>query len=169
MPLEAGSKPQNILKSIDAFVQSNIETGLSQTVYYMYQHIPAALDQPVRWVVMTLIDLGQVGSVKIAGENSHSAQTEYVLTFNLYEKAETNLSETTRYTLATLAADIAGVFPLGLDIPVHDYDASGTPQHGGLGVRGFPSIVADDSLAAEGIRQMTVNVPLGLNAVTISS
>lgn len=167
MPLAVGSRPDNVMKSHDAFVQANVETGLNQTVYYMHQPIPAALQQPTRWIVSTLVDVGQVGQVTLASSTSYYAEIELLSVFNIYEKADIGLADTNRYTLAKLAADVAGVFSMGLSIPVYDYDAAGPPQDGGLSVKGFPVVTGNSSLETRGIRQMNVTVRLGLNAVTI--
>ena len=168
MPLDAGSKYDNIAKSVDLFVETNIQTGLSVKVYYEYQHVPAAISQPAQWVVATLLGLGQTSGWLAAGSSSHSAMMDYALDFNCYEKSDSGLSEINRYTLINLATSIADIFHATRIIPVYDYDTGGNPQDGGLTVVDMPYPIPRRGLESSGVRQIDVRVSLRHIAVTVA-
>lgn len=166
--LEAGSRDDYIIRSVDAWVRAAIEVGLSQRVYYQYQHIPAVNFQPVRWVVSTLLILGPIASTRYDGGNRFSEWTEAMLIFNCYEKSDAaNRAETNRYSLIGLATQIKGLFSRNVAIPVYDYGTVGEPLAGSLRVHGTSSVASAETPDDSAIRQINVQVPLRYHAVTI--
>ena len=166
--LEAGSRDDYIFRSVDAWVRAAIEVGLSQRVYYQYQHIPAVDFQPVRWVIATLIPLGPIAPTRYDGGNRFSEWSEATLDFNCYEKSDqANRAETNRYSLMGLATQIKGLFSRNMVIPVYDYGTAGEPQAGALRVHSMPNVAPFGTPDDSAIRQINVQVPLRYHAVTI--
>ena len=165
--LDAGSRYDNIRRSVDSYVRANVETPLALRIYYMNQSIPQAIVQPVRWATVVFIDLGQIEEVRGAGAGSVSAWSEGTIDFNLYEKSDaTGGGEVNLYTLGTLATNISQKFEIGTHIPVYDYNAVGTPHVNVLRVHERPRARPIDTPGL-GIRQISLSVPLRYYAVII--
>lgn len=164
--LEAGSRYDNINKSMNSFVSTNIATGLSQTVYYMGQGRLGTL--PQRWIEIDMIPGSQVAEVKGMPDSGHAVWTELFLNINTFEQITSGLSQVNIYAMASLVDNIRELFEISASIPVYDYDAVGTPLAGGLMVWASPSIREIPTPQDAGFRQVNISVPLRYHSITSS-
>ena len=160
---DTASRLDNIHRSIDRFLQEKIETGLSETIFYMFQHMPSNLtDSLTRWIVATVNDLGQIGPLRGAGSGQSGAMRALQLDLNLYEKSDSSsLTQTSRYALSTLATEVKELFgSRSGGIKVYDYTDVAVPHVGLLRPSRFPTVIIRHDAENIGIRQADVRVEL---------
>ena len=166
--LEAGSKPVNIMKSINAFVDAQIRVGLGLTVYYEGQGRLGSL--PSTWVESFIIPGAYVGPLMVAGSNSHSLWNECFLNLNVFQKLDSpNQGLANIYALSDTVTDIKALFGHQTVISVRDYDTSGTPVVDGLRVVEPPIPRPVPTPPDMGVAQMNLSVPLRHHQVMINN
>ena len=161
--LEAGSRLDNITKSVNAYVQMHLKTGLGYTVYYAGQDRIGTL--PTRWVEADLIPASAIDTVMGAPGGGLSIWTECFLNLNCYEQMETGLGTTNIYSLITMVESIRSRFLVGSAIDVKDYGTAGTPWAGALMVWERPEITEVPIVPDAGIKQINISVPLRYHEV----
>jgi hypothetical protein len=165
--VEAGSRQENIARSVDAYIRTHIEVGLSTTVYYENQYVPTSVIRPSYWIEPTLNYLGQVSQLSRKG-SGFQAWVNYALDFNIIEQTDAiGVAQVNRYALRRLATDVSEVFEVGVVVPIFDYDTVGSPWAGGLSVNEKPQIVAAQTPDDQVVRQIDVRVTLEMIAVTV--
>lgn len=165
--VEAGSRQDNIMRSVDAYIRANIEVALSTTVYYEGQYVPPGIDMPDYWIVPTLNYLGQTSQVMRKGDG-FLAWVEYALDFNVMQNTDAiGVAQVNRYAHRRLATDVSEAFEVGIVIPIFDYDTLGFPWAAGLSVVEKPQIVAAQTPDEQVVRQIDVRVTLQMIAVTV--
>lgn len=163
--LEAGSRYDNIKRSVNAHLVTNVATALSVVVYYDRQGRQGSL--PAQWVEAHLITTSYQSDVIVAGWQSHSTHAECYLNLNLFEKIDSGLGLVGIYGLDTLADNVRQVYELGSTVVVYDYATVGNPAAGHLRVLERPSVREIDTPADMGARQTNISVPMRYLATTI--
>lgn len=160
--LEAGSRLDNITKSVNAYVKAEIATALGYTVYYQGQDRMGAL--PARWVEADLVPAGAIDTPMMAGGDL-SIWTECFLNLNCFEQIETGLGTTNLYALITMAEAIRQKFLITTGVTVRDYATAGNPVAGALMVWERPSLTEVPIVPDAGIKQINISVPLRYHEV----
>jgi hypothetical protein len=162
--LEAGSRLDNISKSINAFVRQEITTELAYPVYYMGQDRLGAL--PIRWVEADFIPASAIDMVMAAPGGGLSTWTECFLNMNCFEQTETGIGTSNLYSLITMVETIRQKFLVTTAIPVRDYGTSGNPQVAVLMVWERPSVTEVPIVPDAGIKQTNISVPMRYHEIT---
>ena len=161
--LEAGSRLDNITKSVNAFVRTHVSVGLGYTVYYMGQDRTGTL--PRRWVEVDLLPGDGVGDLMTAPGNSISTWTQCILNINVFEHQETGTGAPNLYALIGMVENVRHKFLITTAIPVYDYGAVGTPWAGALMIWGRPDVNEIPVVPDSGIQQINISVPLRYHEV----
>lgn len=161
--LEAGSKLNNITKSVNAYVKTHLATGLGYTVYYAGQDRVGSL--PAKWVEADLVPGSGIAALMAAPGAGLSTWVECFLNLNCYERMETGLGTSNLYSLITMAETIRGRFLVGAGIDVKDYDTSGNPWAGAMMVWERPELTEVPVAPDAGIKQINISVPLRYHEV----
>lgn len=161
--LEAGSRLENIAKSINVFINTKLTQGFGYTVYYMGQDRIGTL--PKRWVEADLMILNAIDIVSTGPGQKLSVWKECAINLNCFEQAETGTGGSNLYALMTMAEKVREVFLPGTGIPIRDYAAVGTPQVGALMVWEMPVLTDVPTAPDAGIVQINVRVPLRYHEV----
>lgn len=161
--LEAGSRLDNISKSVNAYVQTYIKTGLGYTVYYAGQDRIGTL--PARWVEADLIPGSGIADVMAAPDGGLSTWVEAFLNLNCFEHIETGTGAPSLYALITMAESIRQKFLITTGITVRDYATAGNPVAGALMVWERPNLTEVPVVADSGIKQINISVPLRYHEV----
>lgn len=164
--LEAASRYDNIEKSVNAFIDTNVATGLSLTVHYAGQ---TALDTiPSQWAEVSYIYGIPVDDVRRSDSGGLSHWVEDIININVFEKMDSGTGRVNLYSMTTLLDNIREIFDVGAAIPVYDYNTGGNPQAGALmvwqkpGVQMLPNGLRNDI----GIKQANITVYVRHYAVT---
>lgn len=163
--LEAGSRLDNIEKSINAHLNTNIATGLGLRVYY--SGAGRFGDLPARWVESDTIFGSAIDNVMTHGTTAYSVMTELFLNLNFFERTDSGLSLSAIYGLLTIVDNARQIYSINSTIPVHDYATAGKPLAGGLTVWEPPDMRRIATPPEAGLRQINLSVPLRYYAVTI--
>ena len=155
--LEAGSRLDNISKSVNVHVKAQVETALAYTVYYAGQDRLGTL--PTRWVEADLIPGAAIAEPMGAGGDL-SIWTECFLNLNCFERMETVLGAPNLYSLITMAENVRNKFLIGTAITIRDYATIGTPVAGALMVWERPMLTEVPVVPDSGIKQINISVPL---------
>lgn len=161
--LEAGSRLDNIVKSVNVYCNAQIATVLGYTVYYMGQDRIGTL--PTRWVEADFIPGSGIDIVMGAPGGKLSTWTESFLNLNCYGQLETGTGAPNLYTLITMVEAIRQKFLVTTGITVRDYGTSGNPVAGALMVWERPSVTEVPVVADSGIKQINISVPLRYHEV----
>lgn len=168
--LEAGSRLDNIVKSVNVYVSTQIATGLGLTVYYMGQGRIGTL--PQRWVEVDLLPGDAIDGV-MTGRESVSQWTQGILNINCFEKLEVGAGTTNLYTLITMVENVRSKFLVTTAIDVKDYATTGSPWAGALMVWERPEVTEVPIVQDAGIKQINISeVPIvqgaGIKQINIS-
>lgn len=161
--LEAGSRLDNISKSVNVYVQTHLATGLGYTVYYAGQDRIGTL--PTRWVEADLIPGSGIADVMTYVNEGTSTWTECFLNLNCFEQVETGTGTPNIYSLITMVETIRGRFLVGAAIDIKDYGAVGTPWAGALMVWERPSVTEVPVVPDSGVKQINISVPFRYHEV----
>lgn len=161
--LEAGSRLDNITKSINVFVQSQIVTGLGHKVFYMGQDRLDTL--PTRWVEADFIPGAGIEVIMSAPGGGVSTWTECFLNINCFEQMETGIGTPNLYALITMVETIRQKFLIGTGIPIRDYGTAGNPVAGALMVWERPNVTEVPIVPDAGIKQINISVPFRYHEV----
>jgi len=161
--LEAGSRFDNIMKSVNVYVRDQLVTGLGYTVYYMGQDRIGTL--PRRWVEVDLLPGDGVGDLMIAGGEALSTWTQAILNINCFEQIETGTGAPNLYALITMVESIRNKFLVTTAIPVQDYATAGNPWSGALMVWERPEVTEVPTVPDANLKQINISVPLRYHEV----
>ena len=156
--LEAGSRLDNITKSVNAYVNTNVATALSLAVYYQGQDRLGTL--PTRWIEADFLPAAAIDTVMSAPGGGLSTWTECFLNLNCYERIETGLGTGNIYTLIATVEAVRQKFLVTTGIPVRDYNTVGNPVAGALMVWERPSVAEVPIVPDAGIKQINISVPM---------
>lgn len=154
--LYAGSKLDNITKSVNVYVDAQIATALGYTVYYMGQDRIGTL--PQRWVEADLIPGSGIAEV-MAAPGGLSTWTEAFLNLNCYEHIATGTGTTNLYALVSMVEAIRQKFLVTTAITVRDYGTAGNPVSGAMMVWERPVVTEVPIVPDSGIKQINISVP----------
>lgn len=160
--LGAGSRLDNITRSVNVYVNTNIATALGYTVYYAGQDRVGTL--PQRWVEADLIPGSGIADV-MAAPGGLSTWTEAFLNLNCYERIATGTGATNLYSLISMVETIRQQFLVTTGISVQDYTQGGAGYVGALMVWERPSVVEVPVVPDAGIKQINISVPLRYHEV----
>lgn len=163
--LEAGSRLDNIAKSVNVFLDINVKQALGFTVYYAGQDRIGTL--PKRWVEADLIILGAIDIVHTGPGSQLAVWKECAVNLNCFEQLETGSAGSNLYTLVTMADQVREKFLISTAIPVSDYATPGLPRVGGLMVWESSTLSEVPTAPDAGIRQINIRVPLRYHEVLI--
>lgn len=161
--LEAGSRLDNITKSVNVYVNTNVATALSLTVYYQGQDRLGTL--PARWVEADFIPGSGIAGVMSAPGAGLSTWTECFLNLNCYERTESGLATTNLYGLISMVESVRQKFLVGTGITIRDYATAGNPVSGALMVWERPEVTEVPIVPDAGIKQINISVPLRYHEV----
>lgn len=163
--LDAGSRDNNILRSIFSFVSTEIVTGLSIPIYFRGQGRIGNQDD--EWIEIDFIRGSQTRPVDHGPSSKLVAEVEVFLNLNYFKTVESGIDMANLYKFDSSIADIRQIFDINQTIPVYDYDTGGNPQDGGLRVWAKPEVREIPTPVDTGVRQMNISVPLRYNEVTL--
>ena len=161
--LESGSRLDNITKSVNVYVNTQLVTGLGYTVYYMGQDRLGTL--PTRWVEADFIPGSGIAGIMAAPGGGVSTWVEMFLNLNCYEQMETGLGATNIYTLITMVDAVRQKFLITTAITVRDYATAGNPVSGALMVWERPDVTEVPIVPDSGIKQINISVPMRYHEV----
>ena len=156
--LEAGSRLDNITKSVNVYVNTNVATALSLTVFYQGQDRLGTL--PTRWIEADFLPAAAIDTVMSAPGGGLSTWTECFLNLNCYERIETGLGTGNIYTLIATVEAVRQKFLVTTGITVRDYNTAGNPVAGALIVWERPSVTEVPIVPDAGIKQINISVPM---------
>jgi len=161
--LGAGSRLDNIAKSVNVHVQTQLVADLGYTVYYAGQDRLGRL--PTRWVEADLIPGSAIAAVSTGSGGDTFTWTECFLNLNCFEQTEVGTGAPNIYTLITMVENIRSRFLVGSAIQVHDYASAGTAWVGALMVWERPSVTEVPVTPDSGIKQINISVPFRYHEV----
>lgn len=156
--LEAGSRLDNITKSVNVYVNTNVATALSLTVFYQGQDRLGTL--PTRWIEADFLPAAAIDTVMSAPGGGLSTWTECFLNLNCYERIETGLGTGNIYTLIATVEAVRQKFLVTTGITVRDYNTAGNPVAGVLMVWERASVTEVPIVPDAGIKQINISVPM---------
>ena len=164
--LEANTKLENIEKSINAYISTNIQTALSLKVIYQRGAREASL--PNHWVEIGLVPLSAQTAYFFASGTTAGALSQFLVNLNIFERDDARKSgAATAYTLSGHVDSISALFAPGSSITIRDYDTSGTPAVGALRSIEIPDRTEIDTPPDSGITQINVSATLLYVAETV--
>src|SRR5688500_20174235 len=116
--LEAGSRLDNITKSVNAFVRTHVSVELGYTVYYMGQDRTGTL--PRRWVEVDLLPGDGAWDLMTGPGNSISTWTQCIFNINVFEHQETGTGARNRDALIGKGEYVRHNCLITTAIPVYD-------------------------------------------------
>lgn len=164
--IEAASRPDNIIKSLNAYIITEIVGSLEIPVYFMGQE---RFDEPPKWVESDFIYPLQVTMLDRGPNGSIGAQAECYLNLNVFLRDHDGLQPIGIYEMPTLITNIVERFDIPTEIPVRDYLAVGTPIIGSLRVHEKPRAQMIGTAPDSGVMQANVSVLLRYHSFTIYS
>ena len=156
--LEAGSRYDNQVKSINTYIDAQLRTGLGLSVYYEDQDRVGAL--PADWVEIDLTFGGQRRPVNTAPGEKLEVYTEFVVNINCFREQAQYAASDTVYTLYTMVTNIKQLFEIGTVIPVYDYGTVGNPWAGRMTVEESPRVQELSNEDDEALKQVNISVTL---------
>jgi len=165
---EPGSRPDNIIKSINNWIATNIATGLGLTIYYEGQGRIGSLLST--WVESFVIPGDYLNEPMLAHTGDRFATlAETYLNLNVFQLIDSGQTGLVGiYALKTTATNIMQLFGPLVVIPVYDYNTVGTPQDGGLQVDNAPIPKTVPTPPDMGVEQINLSVSMRMNSVLIS-
>jgi len=164
------SRMDNIVKSIYAYVDTNVSMGLGLTVYYQLGEPLDLETKPAQWVEVSVIELGPQGDIQVTGSGRHGYIDEVLTNINGFEKNDARKSGGggTLYSLWTVMTNIKEIFmPPDAAVPIRDYNTGGNPVLSAL-VSLAPPVLTGLSPEAElGITQINLSATMRHVAETI--
>lgn len=161
--LEAGSRLENIAKSVHVFIRTRIAQGLAITVYYMGQDRVGNLSR--QWVEADLMMLNAIDTVSTGPGEKLSVWKECIININCFEQLAVGSGVSNPYTLMTMSERVREVFLPTTAIPILDHAVLGTPQVGALMVWEMPVLSDVPTAPGSGIGQINIRVPLRYHEV----
>ena len=160
--LEAGSRFDNIARSVNVYVRDQLVTGLGYTVY---QEQDRTGTLPDRWIEVDLLPGDGVGDLTPGPGYGVSTWVQCLLNINCYEHLETGVAGTNLYALIDVVENVRHRFLATTSIPIHDYATVGHPWVGALMIWGRPEVTEIRVAPDAGIRQVNISVPLRYHEV----
>lgn len=158
----SNSRLDNIERSINVYVQANIEIGLGVKVIYDRAergNKPIVEPLPVRWVDLQPMPLSAQTIVFRSSTGRRAARTEYLLNINCFEQDDARFEGgATIYTLSTLVDDVRDLFVPDSSIIIRDYNTVGDPAVGALTVVGIPPVTEVPTAADLAVTQVNLSV-----------
>lgn len=132
MALASRATWQNLAKSLNVFIRTNLQVAQSLTVLYPGGELLDTLPT-TQWLEVTYIPLAPMAFVHRAGSGETYANLAQILVnINILERLSTRQGEVATYTLATLADTVQNTFLPTKRIDITDYDIGGEPVVGKL-------------------------------------
>lgn len=158
------SRIDNIERSLTAYIQTQIVTGLS-----LPMHFPRMEELEVvkngtasRWGDASYIGL-EPASGPMRDIDSYLMEGRFLCNINLFERDDHRrlaLNGTTAYSLTTLADNVAQAFAAWTAIPIRNYAAVGTPQVGAMVVLTQPMPITIPTPEDLSVSQMNVSATM---------
>ena len=163
--IEAASRYDNILKSLDAYTKAQIVDALSVPVYFMGQDRFGTL--PSKWVECDFIFGSQVRPLDHGPNDSIGAVVECYLNLNLFLVVQSGIGAVGIYEMPTFVTDVLERFDVPVEIPVRDYGDVDTPIVGSLRVHEKPRPQMIGAAPDSGISQANISVLLRYHSFTM--
>lgn len=133
MALDARATWENITKSLNVYVRTNLQVAQSIAVVYPFGDPPDAL--PNTWIEVQYVPLVPLEFLhQSVGSSAYANLAQVLVNINCMERLTVRQGKPATYSLVSLVDTVRGVFLPPTRIAINDYDTGGDPQVGKLTV-----------------------------------